>query len=194
MIISRDDMDAHIHAGHAQPWSRGTGPDRLVWTAARIWWVVLPGDGIYRPALAPLTKALNSAQDVLLLPAPPPGRADLTRDREDRVARALTQVGEAFASTFPAGAIPRAVINRQAMTVHLQSGSARPWAPPIVDPAVAELDAVRAWYFVREGEDFYRLAPAQVATTFDEACAGLAEIERQKEGSGRRENDSVPVT
>jgi hypothetical protein len=193
MIISRDDMEAHIRAGHAQPWSRATGPDRLLWTAARIWWAVLPGDGIYRPAPTPLTDALNSAQDVLLLPAPPLGREDLTREREERVARALTQVSEVSARTFPASAMPRVVINQPAMTVHLQSGAARAWAPPLGDPSSVGLDAVRTWYFVREGEDFYRLAPAAVATTWDEACAGLAEIDRQKEGSRRQENEGAPL-
>ncbi|WP_018685325.1 hypothetical protein [Actinokineospora enzanensis] len=68
VMISREEMAAHIDAGRAQRWTHELGPDRMVLTAARmdgVWYVVLDGAEGYQPAPDPLAAVLTAAQQAL---------------------------------------------------------------------------------------------------------------------------------
>lgn len=168
MTISREDMAAHTTAGHAQPWTQELGPDRMVWTAARIWYVALGEDDHYRPAPALLSEALNAAQDVTTLPAPEP----------QDVAGALHRVETALAQV--AGRSPASeagALTRKEMVAHFETGVAQPLEHDLTNRA--RPIALRMWYFVVDGEDFFRAAPQAIAAVLDHARAAFAEVERQ---------------
>ena len=68
MIISREDMTAHINAGRARRWTRELGPDHTVLTVAQMddaWFVVLEGTDGYQQAPEPLAWVLTAAQTML---------------------------------------------------------------------------------------------------------------------------------
>lgn len=82
MIISREDMAAHIDAGRAQRWTHELGPDRMVLTAAHMdgtWYVVLDGAEGYQPAPEPLAAVLTAAQRALAIADEKIARADAAR-------------------------------------------------------------------------------------------------------------------
>lgn len=66
MPVSRSDMDAHIAAGRAQPWTQPLAG--AIPTAARmddIWYVVLDGGDTYQPAAPDLATTLTQAHALL---------------------------------------------------------------------------------------------------------------------------------
>ena len=68
MIISREDMAAHINAGRAERWTHGLGPDHLVLTVARMdgrWFAVLDGENGYQPAPEPVAALLTAWRTAL---------------------------------------------------------------------------------------------------------------------------------
>lgn len=61
-FISPEDMNEHIKAGRAEPWTSPLGPDQEVLPAARmdgIWYVVVDGTPGYQPAPPQLDELLT---------------------------------------------------------------------------------------------------------------------------------------
>lgn len=61
-FISPEDMNEHIKAGRAEPWTSPLGPDQEVLPAARmngIWYVVVDGMPGYQPAPPELNNLLT---------------------------------------------------------------------------------------------------------------------------------------